>query len=157
MIIERFQDTKLIYKSQLLNWNLKLKTHYHLYPGFPDSSVGKESTCNAGDPGSIPGLARSYGEGISYPLWYSWVSLMAQLVKNLPAMQDPWVGEIPWNKGKATHSGIVAWRIPWTTVLGDAKSQTQLTDFCFTLLEQLRIFIVLMYMALLQKGRFTMK
>ena len=51
--------------------------------GFPDSSVGKESTCNAGDPGSIPGLERSAGEGIGYPLQYSWASLVAQLVKNL--------------------------------------------------------------------------
>ena len=54
--------------------------------GVPDSSVGKESTCNAGDPGSISGSGRSAGEEIGYPLQYSWVSLMAQLVKNLPAM-----------------------------------------------------------------------
>ena len=56
--------------------------------GFPDSSVGKESTCNAGDPGSIPGSGRLAGEGIGYPLQYSWASLVAQLVKNLPAMQE---------------------------------------------------------------------
>ena len=56
-----------------------------------DSSVGKESTCNAGDPGSIPGLGRSTGEGIGYPPQYSWASLMAQLVKNSPAMQETWV------------------------------------------------------------------
>ena len=54
--------------------------------GFPDSSVGKESACNAGDSGSIPGSGRSAGEGIGYPLQYSWASLEAQLVKNLPAM-----------------------------------------------------------------------
>ena len=59
--------------------------------GFPDSSVGKESTCNAGDPGLIPGLGRSAGEGISYPLQYSCPSLVAQLVKNLPAMWETWV------------------------------------------------------------------
>ena len=53
---------------------------------FPDSSVGKESTCNAGDPGLIPGSGRSAGEGIGYPLQYSWPSLMAHLVKNLPAV-----------------------------------------------------------------------
>ena len=60
------------------------------YPlvGFPDSSVGKESTCNAGDPGSIPGLERSAGEGIGYPLQYSWASLVGQLVKNPPAMWE---------------------------------------------------------------------
>ena len=56
--------------------------------GFPDSSAGKESTCNAGDPYLIPGSGRSAGEGIGYPLQYSWASLMAQLVKNLPAMGE---------------------------------------------------------------------
>ena len=56
--------------------------------GFPDSSVGKESACNVGDPGSIPGSERSAGEGIGYPLQYSWLSLVAQLVKNLPAMWE---------------------------------------------------------------------
>ena len=59
--------------------------------GFPDSSVGKESTCNAGDPGLIPGSGRSPGEGIGYPLQYSWASLVAQLVKNPPAMRGTWV------------------------------------------------------------------
>ena len=54
--------------------------------GFLDSSVGKEPTCNAGDPGLIPGLGRSTGEGIGYPLQYSWAFRVAQLVKNLPAM-----------------------------------------------------------------------
>jgi len=52
--------------------------------GFPHSSLDKESTCNAGDPGSIPGLGRSTGEGIGYPLQYSWASLVAQLIKNPP-------------------------------------------------------------------------
>ena len=56
--------------------------------GFPDSSVDKESACNAGDPGSIPGLGRSAGEGLGYPLQYSWASLVAQLVKNTPAMWE---------------------------------------------------------------------
>ena len=55
---------------------------------FPGSSAGKESACNAGDPGSVPGSRRSLGEGIGYPLQYSWVSLVAQLAKNLPAMQE---------------------------------------------------------------------
>ena len=68
--------------------------------GFPDSSVGKESACNTGDPGSIPGSGRSPGEGIGHSLQYSWASLVAQLVKNLSAMWrpgfDPWVGKIPW-------------------------------------------------------------
>ena len=59
--------------------------------GFPDSSVGKESTCGAGDPGLIPGLGRSAGERRGYPFQYSWASLVAQLIKNLPAMQETWV------------------------------------------------------------------
>ena len=59
--------------------------------GFPDSSVDKESTCNAGDPGSIPGSGRSLEKEIGYPLQYSWDSLVAQLVKNLPAMWETWV------------------------------------------------------------------
>ena len=86
--------------------------------GLPHSSVDKESTCNAGDPGSIPGLGKSAGEGIGYPLQCSWASLVAQLVKNLPAMQETWVPSLDWEdpleKGMATHSGILAWRIPWT-------------------------------------------
>ena len=83
--------------------------------GFPDSSVGKESTCKAGDGGWIPGSGRSPGEGIGYALQYSWASLVAQLVRNLPAMQETWVQSLGWEdpleKGKATHSGILAWRI----------------------------------------------
>ena len=58
---------------------------------FSDSSVAKESACNAGDPSLIPGLGRSPGEAIGYPLQYSWTSLVAQLVKNLPAMWETWV------------------------------------------------------------------
>ena len=56
--------------------------------GFPHSSVCKESACNSGDPGLIPGLGRSPGEGIGYLLQYSWASFMAQLVKNLPAILE---------------------------------------------------------------------
>ena len=89
-----------------------------ILPGFPDSSVGKESACNTGDPGSIPEWGRSTGEGIGYPLQYSWASLVAQLVKNPPAMWEIWVQSLGWEdtlkKGKATHSRILAWRIPWT-------------------------------------------
>ena len=59
--------------------------------GFPVSSVGKESTCNAGDPGSILGSGRSAGEGIGYPLQYCWAFPVAQPVKNLPAMRETWV------------------------------------------------------------------
>ena len=86
--------------------------------GFSDSSVGKESACDTGDPSLIPGSGRSTGEGIGYPLQYSWASLVAQLVKNPPAMQETRVQSLSWEdpleKIKATHSSILAWRIPWT-------------------------------------------
>ena len=66
----------------------------------------------------IPVSGRSPREGISYPLQYSGASLVAQLVKNLPAMQKTWVRYLGWEdplgKGTATHSSILAWRIPWT-------------------------------------------
>ena len=84
------------------------------------SSVGKESTCNAGNSSSIPGLGRSPGEGIGYPLQYSWVSPMAQLVKNPPAMWETWVRYLGWgdplDKGKANHSSILTWRTPWRSM-----------------------------------------
>ena len=112
----------------MLNYNL-------LHPrGFPDSLVGKESTCNAGDPNSIPGSARSPGEGIGYPLQYFGVTLVAQMVKNLPAMCNAWVQSCGWEdpleEGMATYSSILAWRIPmdrrawWATVHRVAKSLT---------------------------------
>ena len=76
----------------------------------------QESACNAGDPGLIPGPGRSTEEGIGYPLQYSWAFLVAQLVKNLPAMQETWVQSLSWEdsleEGKVTHSRILAWRIP---------------------------------------------
>ena len=66
----------------------------------------------------IPGSERSAGKGIGYPLQYSWASLVAQMVKNPPTMQETWVRSLGWEdlleKGKATHSSILAWRIPWT-------------------------------------------
>ena len=83
--------------------------------GFAGSSAIKESACNVGDPGLIPGLERFAGEGIGCPLQYS---LVVQLVKNLPTMWETWVQSLGWEdhleKGKATHSSILAWRIPWT-------------------------------------------
>ena len=93
--------------------------------GFPGGSVDKEFACNAGDPTLTPGLGRSAGEGIGYPLQYSWAFLVAQLVKNPPAVWETWVQSLDWEdppeKGKATHSGILAWRIPWTVFHGDHK------------------------------------
>ena len=98
-------------------------------------SVVKESACNAGDPSSIPGLGRSTGEGIGYPLQYSWASLVAQLVKNQLAVQETWARSLGWKdpleKGQATHSSILAWRIPYSP--WGRKSWTQLSGFHFQL------------------------
>ena len=92
--------------------------HLDLKRGFPDNSTGKESACNAGDPSSIPELGRFPGKGIGYTLQCSWASLVVQLVKNLPAMRKTWVCSLDWEdpleKEMATHSSILAWRIPWT-------------------------------------------
>ena len=105
--------------------------------GFPGSSADKESTYNTRDPSPIPGLGSSPGEGIGYPLQYSWVSLVVQMVKNLPAMQETWVRSMGWEdpleKGKATHSSILVWRTPWTEEPGGAKSHTRLSNFHFSL------------------------
>ena len=94
--------------------------------GFPDSSVGKESTCNAGDPSSIPGLGRSAGERIGQSLQSSWTSLVAQLVKNLPAMRVTWVRSLDWEdpleEGMATHSRFLPGESPWTEEPGRLPS-----------------------------------
>ena len=100
-----------------------LNTHV---ASFPDISFGKESAYNAGDSGSIARSGRSAGEGISYPLQYSWASLVAQMVKNPSAMQDTWVWSLgqedPLKEGMAIHSRILAWRIPWTEEPGRLQS-----------------------------------
>ena len=94
----------------------------------------KNLPTNAGDPSSIPVLGRSPGDGIGYPLQYSWAFLVAQTVKNPPAMQEIWVWSLGWKdpleEGMATHSSIPAWRIPinrragQAMVHGVAKSRT---------------------------------
>ena len=98
--------------SCLVQQDLKTITWFK---GFPGSSAGKKkSACNAGDLSSISGLGRSTGEGIGYSLQYSWVSLVTQLVKNLPAMQETWVWSLGWEdsleKGTATYSSILVWK-----------------------------------------------
>ena len=102
--------------------------------GFLLSSVGKESVCNAGDTGSIPGSGRSAGKGIGYPLQYSWASLVAQLVKNLPAMHKTWVQSLgcedPLENGKASHSSILAWRT--LQPMGSQRVRHNWTAFTFT-------------------------
>ena len=93
--------------------------------GFPGSSAGKESTCNARDPCSIPRLGSSPGEGISYPHQYNWASLMAQMVKNC-LQQETWVQSLSWEdlleEGMATHSSVFTWRIPLTEEPGRLQS-----------------------------------
>ena len=122
----------LLFPSRVCKYlRLDLLGSYDAEKGFPSSSFGKESACNAGDPSSIPGWGRSPGERIGYPLQYSWASLVTQLTKNLPAIQETWVQSLgqedPLEEGMATHSSILAWRIPmdrgawWATVHGDHK------------------------------------
>jgi len=113
-ICDAFQDIVYMpFKIKFINYKHVLYTGIG---GFPVSSAGKESACNAGDLSLIPGSARSPGEWIGYPLQYSWASLVAQLVKNPPAMQETWVQSLGWEdpleKGKSTHFSILAWRIP---------------------------------------------
>ena len=135
----------LVKTEALTKYSLARALHQPM--GFSGSSAGKESTCNAGDPSLIPGSGRFAGEGMGYPLQYSWASLMAQLVKNPPAVRETWVWSLGWEdpleKGKATHSSILAWRIPRTVqsmgsqrdyIESDcptAKSQTWLSNFHF--------------------------
>ena len=95
--------------------------------GFLDSSIGKESTCKAGDPRLVPGSGRSPGAGIGYPLWYSWTSLVAQLLKNRlqcwrPGF-DPWFGKIPWRRERLPTP--IFWPGEFYTVHGVSKSRTR--------------------------------
>ena len=80
---------------------------------------------NAGDPSLIPGSGRSAREELGYPRQYSWASLVAQLLNNLPAMQETWILSLGWEdpleNRKATHASILAWRVPWTIAHGVAK------------------------------------
>ena len=91
---------------------------YSPFRASPIAQLEKESACNAGDPGLIPGSEQPAGEGIGYPLQYSWAPLVAQLGKNPPAMRETWVRSLGWEdpleKGEATHFSILAWRIAWT-------------------------------------------
>ena len=91
--------------------------------GFPGISYGKESASNAGDLGLIPGSGRSPGEGIGYPLQYSRTSLVAQLVKNLPAMWETWVGKIPWRRTWQPTSVFLPGESPWTEKPGRLQSR----------------------------------
>ena len=128
MCAQKVQQRPLDVKPRMWVWTPFLML------GFPHSSVGKESACNAGDPGLIPGWARSPGEGIGYPLQCSWASIVAQLVKNLPAMWETWVRALGWEepleKGMATQSSILENSMDYA-VHGVTKSQTLLSHFHF--------------------------
>ena len=111
----------------MLSWFSFTSCYYDL--GLPGGSAGKNSPSNAGDTRDtslIPGLGKSLGEGIGYPLHYSWASLVAQMVKNLPAMRETWVQSLSWEdaleKEMATHTSILAWEIPWTEEPGRLES-----------------------------------
>ena len=110
---------------------------FSLKRGFPGSSADKESTCNAGDPSLIPGSGRSPWEGIGYPLQYSYASLVAQLIKSSPAMRETWVRSLgredPLEKGTATHSSTLTWRILWTIPWGRKDLAHDCVTFTFTL------------------------
>ena len=108
-------ETTQYYNSTLLQFQV-----------FPDSSVGKESACGEGDYGSIPGLGRSAGEGIGYPSQYSWASLVAQLVKNPPAMQENWVRSLGWRRESLLTP------LFWPGEFHGPKSWTRPSDFYLT-------------------------
>ena len=100
--------------------------------GFPGGSDDKESACNAGDSGSIPGLGRSAGEGIGHPLQYSWASLVAQLVKNPLVMWESWVQSLDWEDPleKERLPTPVFWPGEFHGLV--AKSWTRLSDFHYS-------------------------
>ena len=104
--------------------------------GFPGNSVGKDSTCNAGDPGSIPGSGRPPGEGIGYPLQYSWASLVVLAVQNPLKCGslgfDPWVGKISWKRAWQPTPVSLPGESPWTEEPGRVQSmggkESDMTD-----------------------------
>ena len=108
----------------IVNTHLFLTFYFILI--YSHSSSDKESACNRGDPSLIPGLGRSPGEGIGYPLQYSWASLGAQMVNNLTTIWETWVWSLGWEdppeEGIATHSSILAWRISMDREAGGLQS-----------------------------------
>ena len=112
-LIDQFCQYGCDYQQTIL-----FSPHFGYWKGFPSSSNGKESTCNAGDPSSIPGLGQSPGEGIGYPLQYLQGSLVAQTVKNLPVMWKTWVlslfGKTPWRRAWQPTRVFLPAESPWT-------------------------------------------
>ena len=103
----------------MIQWMLAIWSLVPLLLGFPGNSADKESTCNVGDSGLIPGLGRSPGEGIGYTLQYFWTLLVAQMVKNPLAMRETWAWSVGWEdpleESMAAHFSILAWWIPMDT------------------------------------------
>ena len=134
----------LVYSGEFISLHRMSIFTYHFrgtlesHKGFPGSSAGKESICNAGDSSLIPGMGRSSGERIGYPLQYSWVSLVAQLVENLPSVWETWVWLLGWGRspGEGTgyplqYSGLE--NSMDCIVHGVTKSQTLLSNIHFYL------------------------
>ena len=109
---------------QFLGWEDRLPIT--VFMGFSGGSDGKKSACNAGDLGSVPGLGRSPGEGIGYPLQYLWTSLVAQMVKNLPAMKETWIQSLGWEdpmeEGMPSHPLFLPGESPWIEEPGGLQS-----------------------------------
>ena len=106
-MFQNFEITQNICNNSISVRNLHANNWYFIWIvlGFPNSSVDKESACNAGDPGLIPGSGRSAGEGIGYPLQCSWASLVAQLVKKLPTVREIWVWSLGWEDALMKEPG----------------------------------------------------
>ena len=93
---------------------------------FPGGSAGKESACTRGEPALIPGLGSCPGEGIGYPLQYSWASLVVQTVNSMQAMWETWVQSLGWEdpleEGMAPYSIFLPRESPWTEEPGGPQS-----------------------------------
>ena len=105
---------------------VRITSHRRGPRAFQVVPVVKNPPANGGDAGPIPGLGRSPRGGHGNPLQYAWASLVAQMVKNTPAMQETWVRSLSWEdpleEGMTTHSSILAWKIPWTEDPGGLQS-----------------------------------
>ena len=131
LIAQLVKNLPAIGRPQFDSWVEKIPWRRDRLPtpvflGFPCGSAGKESVCKWGDLGLILGSGRYLGEGKGYPHQDSWVYLVAWLVKNPPAMRETWVQSLgcedPLEKKLATHSSLLAWKIPWIEDLVDHSS-----------------------------------
>ena len=123
LLLKKYTEENVL-MLDIRNLNQPSKPHHSMdlmrpiYQASLIAQLVKNPPANAGNPGSIPGSERAPAEGIGYPLQYSWASLVAQLVKKLPAMRETWVQSLGWEdpleNGKATHSSLLACRIQWT-------------------------------------------